>query len=278
VTDAAAGSELSGFDHFPFTHDGTTRTVFRRGRGPGVVVMHEIPGITPPVAEFARRVADAGFTVYLPHMFGTPGKPISVAYVLSGMARACIGREFAVLARNETSPIVEWLRALCLHAHRECGGVGVGAIGMCLTGNFALALMVDESVMAPVLSQPSLPFGITASHRAALHLSDADLAVVQGRVAAGCPVLGLRFTADPLCPGARFDTLRRALGKGFEAIEIDSGRGNSYGIPRTAHSVVTQDLVDREGHPTREALDRVLRFFRERLTPTRASVSGHDRQ
>jgi len=258
---------LEGFEEFPFSHDGATRPVYRRGEGPGVVIMHEIPGITPEVAGFARRVADEGFTVFLPHMFGTPGKPLGIPYALGQMARACISREFHVLARGESSPITDWLRALCRHAHEVCGGPGVGAIGMCLTGNFALSLMVDESVMAPVLSQPSLPFGVTRSHRAALHLSDADLAVVKQRVKGGCGVLGMRFTSDPMCPGERFDTLRRELGDGFEAIEIDSGRGNAYGIPRTAHSVVTTDLVDEAGHPTRVALDRVLALFRERLKP-----------
>ena len=258
---------LEGFDSFEFSHSGTSRTVYRRGDGPGVVIMHEVPGITPEVAYFARRVADDGFSTYLPHMFGTPGKPLSIGYAAGQIARACISREFSVLARRESSPITDWLRALCRRAHADCGGPGVGAIGMCLTGNFALALMVDESVMAPVLSQPSLPFGVSADHRAALHVSDADLEVAKQRSAAGCTVLGLRFTADPMVPAERFDTLRREL-PGFEAIEIDSSRGNPHGIKRIAHSVVTNDLVDEEGHPTRAALDRVLGLFHERLRPT----------
>jgi dienelactone hydrolase len=227
--------------------------------------MHEIPGITPQVAEFGRRVAEAGFTAFLPHMFGTPGKPLSVPYVLREMGRACVSREFRVLARNESSPITDWLRALCRHAHAECGGAGVGAVGMCLTGNFALALMVDPSVMAPVLSQPSLPFGVSPSHRAALHLSEGDLREAKRRAGEGCGVLGLRFTHDAMCPGTRFATLRREFGDGFEGIEIDSGPGNPHKIKRIAHSVLTTDLVDEEGHPTRAALERVLGFFRERL-------------
>ena len=141
---------------------------------------------------------------------------------------------------------------------------------MCLTGNFALALMVDESVMAPVLSQPSLPFPVSKSHRAALHFSDEDHAAVKKRTAQGCSVLGLRFTHDPLCPGDRFETLRRELGEGFEGIEIDSSPGNPHGISRIAHSVVTKNLVDEAGHPTRQALDRVLGLFHERLRPERA--------
>jgi dienelactone hydrolase len=258
---------LEGFDSFTFSHDGERRDVYRRGAGPGVVVIHEVPGITPEVARFARRVADEGFTVFLPHLFGTPGKPFSTGYALAGILHCCVSREFHVLAERSSSPITEWLRALCREAHRQCGGPGVGAIGMCMTGNFALALMVDESVMAPVLSQPSLPFPLTRAKRAAIHLSDADLATVRARARAGCGVLGMRFTADPAVPAERFATLARELGDGFEAIEIDSGPGNPHGLPKSAHSVVTKDLVDEAGHPTRAALERVLAFFRERLKP-----------
>ena len=170
-----------------------------------------------------------------------------------------------MLARRESSPVTDWLRALCRHAHSERGGPGVGFIGMCLTGNFGLSMMVDSSVMAPVLSQPSLPLPVSADHRRALHLSDADLEVVKKRAASGCPLLGLRFSHDPMCPGERFERLDQELGDAFESIVIDSGPGNPNGIPRSAHSVVTKDLVDREGHPTRQALDRVLGFFAERL-------------
>ena len=258
-------SPLPGFTASPFTYEETTRTIFRRGEGPGVVIMTEIPGITPQVIAFAERVVAEGFTVFLPELFGTPGKAVSLGYALGQIARACVSREFSALAARESSPITTYLRALCRSVHAELGGKGVGAIGMCFTGNFALALMVDPVVMAPVLSQPSLPFAIGAGRSAGLHLSDADLAVVKKRTAAGVTVLGLRFTNDPACPGSRFAHLRDELGDGFEGIEIDSSPGNPHGIKRTAHSVVTTDLVDEAGHPTRAALDRVLAFFRERL-------------
>jgi dienelactone hydrolase len=176
-----------------------------------------------------------------------------------------VSREFRVLAANQSSPITDWLRALCRSVHAEIGGRGVGALGMCLTGNFALALMVDEAVMAPVLSQPSLPFPIGAERRAGLHVSPEALVTIKRRAREGVPVLGLRFTCDRGVPKERFDHLRAELGERFEAIEIDSSEGNPHGISERAHSVLTEDLVDEEGHPTREALDRVLAFFRERL-------------
>ena len=259
---------LEGFTVAPMTLEGVERDVYRRGTGPGVIVMHEIPGITPTVARFARIVADAGFSVLVPNLFGTPGRAMSMPYAAGQLARLCISREFSVFAANGTSPIISWLRALCAAAHAELGGPGVGAIGMCITGNFALALMVDDVMMAPVLSQPSLPIGMSRCAKRGLHLSDEDLLTVKRRAAAGCPVLGMRFTHDFMCAGERFERLREELGEAFRGIEIDSSPGNPHGIPRQAHSVVTHDLVDEAGHPTRVALDRVLAFFEERLRPT----------
>lgn len=259
--------EIEGFSVLPMTFDGVRRDVYRRGTGPGVIVMHEVPGITPDVARFARRVADAGFTVFVPSLFGKPNQSPTPGYVAIQLARACVNREFRAFAANETSPIVSWLRALCAAAHAELGGLGVGAIGMCITGNFALGLMVEPSMMAPVLSQPSLPIGASRAARRGLHLSPDDLVQVRRRAADGVPVLALRFTGDPMCPAARFQRLRDELGDSFEAIEIDSRPGNSHGITPVAHSVLTHHLVDEAGHPTRAALERVLSFFAEHLQP-----------
>jgi len=259
---------LREYESTTFEYEGVRRPLFIRGSGLGIVVMHEIPGIYPAVIEFAERLVKAGYRVYLPELLGETEREFSNGYMLKSMARACIAKEFHVLASRRSSPITNWLRALARKAHAECGGPGIGCIGMCLTGNFGLAMMVDEAVMAPVLSQPSLPFPFGAERRRALHVSDEDLEVIRDRVRnRGCKVLGLRFTADPLCPPERFERLREELGEGFEAIEIDSSKGNAAGIPKMSHSVVTKDLVDEEGHPTREALDRVLSFFAERLQP-----------
>jgi dienelactone hydrolase len=259
---------IAGFTESTFTHDGLSRSVFSGGTGPAVIVIHEIPGLHPGVVAFARRVVDAGFSVRMPSLFGTPGRPVSAGYAVRTLAGACVAREFTTLALNRTSPVIRWLRHLAAEAHAECGGPGVGAVGMCFTGGFALGMMVDDTMLAPVLSQPSLPFPLTPSRRRAVGISDADLGRVKARAADGACLMGLRFTADVAVPEARFDTLRRELGDAFIAVEIDSSKDNPHGIPRAAHSVLTEHLVDELGHPTREALDRVLAFFTERLAPT----------
>jgi dienelactone hydrolase len=256
---------LDAFEREQVTHDGLTYPVFRAGRGPAVIVIHEIPNLHPGVIGFAQRVIEQGFTVYMPSLFGEPGAPVTLRSNIRSVLRACVSREFATWATGKTSPISTWLRALARDAHAACGGPGVGAIGMCLTGGFALAMMVDETVVAPVLSQPSVPFPITSAQRRDLGISNADLAVIRSRAAAGTCVMGLRFTGDRLVPAARFARLREELGDRFIAVEIDSLPGNAHGLSRSAHSVLAFDFVDEPGHPTRIALDRVLGFLRDQL-------------
>ena len=253
------------FERQELTFLGETRSVFVAGEGPAVIVMHEVPGLYPAVADFGRRVIEAGFTVYMPSLLGTPGKPFGLAYNFESMARVCVAREFTMFAARHPSAVTGWLRALARYADRECGERGVGAVGMCLTGGFALAMMVDECLKAPVLSQPSLPVALTKEQKRDLGVDDAALACIRERARAGTPVLGLRFTKDRMVPAERFARLREELGDRFLAVEIDSSWGNPHGIRPWAHSVLTFDFVDRPGHPTRDALDRVLGFFRERL-------------
>jgi dienelactone hydrolase len=254
---------LEGLDETEFTYGGSTKAVYRGGAGPGVVVIHELPGLTPEVVSFGRKVIDAGFTVALPVLAGTPGKPMSVPYVAESVTKVCISREFATWATNRTSPVIEWLRALARELHGSAGGPGVGAVGMCFSGGFALAMAVDDVLRAPVCSQPSLPFAFGSARKRDLGLSPSDLARVGQR--ADLCLMALRFSEDMAVPDERWARLHEVLGDRLIAVQIDNPPGNPHGIKKRAHSVLTEDLVDEPGHPTREALDRVLGFFRERL-------------
>lgn len=233
-----------------FTAAGITRDVYRKGSGPAVVVIHEVPGITPLVTAFANEVVDRGFTVVMPDLVGTPGKEPSNLYGAASILKVCVAKEFTTMALNQTSPIISWLRALARNLHNEVGGPGVGAVGMCFSGGFALGMMVDDIMLAPVLSQPSSPFAIGSKRGADLNLSPDDEAAVIARAQEGCQVLGLRFTGDKLV-GDRFSTLREKLGDAFIAIELPSRKA-------TDHSVLTEQRDD-------ESVERVLDFFVEKL-------------
>ncbi|QQS25926.1 MAG: dienelactone hydrolase family protein [Actinomycetota bacterium] len=241
---------LAGWERGSFTAAGITHDTYRRGTGPGVVVVHEIPGITPAVTRFANEVVDAGFTVVMPSLVGTPGKEVSPAYLGASSAKVCIAREFTTWALGMTSPVIAWLRALGRSLHLDVGGPGIGAVGMCFSGGFALGMMVDDHLLAPVLSQPSLPFALTRRRGADLNLSPDDRAAVRRRAESGCEVLGLRFDEDRLV-GTRFDSLRELLGDAFVTIELPSGQ-------RSDHSVLTEQRDDA-------SVGQVLDFLRRKL-------------
>ena len=241
---------LSGWAKGSFTAATLTRDTYRKGEGPVVVVVHEIPGITPAVERFANDVVASGFTVVMPDLVGTPGREVSGGYTISSMLKVCISREFTNMALNKTSPIISWLRALARSLHQEVGGVGVGAVGMCFSGGFALGMMVDDIMVAPVLSQPSMPFAIGKRRASDLNLSPDDAAVIAERAQQGCEVLGLRFDKDKLV-GDRFSSLRSLLGDAFIAVEIPSSSPKD-------HSVLTEQRHE-------DSVQRVLQFFTDKL-------------
>jgi len=255
---------LSEYERFAFTDGPWTRDVYRRGAGPAVIVIHEMPGLHPQVIRFADRVAAAGMTVWCPSLFGEPGRPVGRGYGLREIAAAiCIRREFTVWAADRSSPIVDWLRALARKAHGECGGRGVGAVGMCFTGGFAMAMMTESAVVAPVVSQPSLPLPVfpgKGCRKPAIDMSAAEIACARRRFEdEDLSAVGLRFKGDPLVPGARFDRYAAEFGARFERWDIDPAEARPGGLPHP-HSVLTLNL--REDGATKAAEQRVITFFR----------------
>ncbi|OBI56513.1 dienelactone hydrolase family protein [Mycobacterium sp. E787] len=263
----APEADLSGWSVAPFTGGGYSHDVYRKGSGPGVVLIPEIPGIHPGVLGLGNHLVDNGFTVAIPSLFGEPGKPKTGGYILSSIARACVAREFAAFATDKQRPVSLFLRALARDLNASTPGKGVGVIGQCFTGGFALAAAVDDSVLAPVLSQPSVPLPLGRARRADPGLSEPELATVADRCANdGLCALALRFSEDNVVPRERFAALKERLGDAFEVIEIDSSPGNSGGFAKGAHSVLTDEVREVDGQPAYEARKRVVQFLTERLS------------
>jgi dienelactone hydrolase len=265
-----ADDPLEDFARRDITLDETTKRVHVAGQGPAVIVMTEMPGISPHVARFARWVRDAGFTVYMPSLFGRDGAVPGVEEGAAVFQRACMSAEFRAMAANASSPVTQWLRALASLAHGECGGPGVGAIGMCFTGNFALTMMLEPAMLAPVLSQPSLPLNDPAG----LEIAPDELKAVRERLdREDLTVLAYRFRGDKICRAERFAAYAAALGDRFIGRELPDEAASSDVSPFFArhvpypHSVVTQHLIDETGQPTVAARDEIIAFFRKRLAP-----------
>jgi dienelactone hydrolase len=263
---------LEDFARREITLDGATKVVYVAGSGPAVIVMAEMPGISPHVARFARWVRDAGFTVYMPSLFGRDGAVPTAEEGTAVFQRACVSAEFRALAGNASSPVTQWLRALARLAHAQCGGRGVGAIGMCFTGNFALTMMLEPAMLAPVLAQPSLPL----KEPAGLEIAPEEIKAVRDRlVREDLTVLAYRFAGDKICRAERFAAYQAALGDRFVARTLPDSAANTDVAPFFAryvpypHSVVTQHLIDQAGQPTIAARDEILAFFAHRLAPPR---------
>jgi dienelactone hydrolase len=259
---------LADFHARAYTFEGTTKRVHISGIGPAVIVLAEMPGISPHVARFARWVRQAGFTVYLPSLFGVDGAYPEAEAGLAIMKRACVSAEFRALAGQGASPVTAWLRALARRAMEECGGPGVGAIGMCFTGNFALSMMLEPAMLAPILAQPSLPL----DNPAAVESSDDELAAVRERLEREhLTVLAYRFEGDRHCRAQRFAAYKAALGPCFIGRVLPDSAAHPDPPPffkhivASPHSVLTAHLIDDEGEPTVQARDEVLAFLRKRL-------------
>ncbi|WP_431124949.1 dienelactone hydrolase family protein [Variovorax paradoxus] len=259
---------LDDFTPRQITLDGIEKKVYTAGRGPAVVVMTEMPGISPHVARFARWVRDAGFTVYMPSLFGRDGAVPQAGEGAAVFKRACVSAEFRAFASNASSPVTQWLRALARFAHEACGGPGVGAIGMCFTGNFALSMMMEPAVLAPVVCQPSLPLDDPAG----TNVTADELAAVRRRLEReDLTVMAYRFEGDRFCKAERFAAFSQALGGRFVARVLPDSAANPDTPPFFAqlvaspHSVVTAHLIDEAGQPTLAARDEILAFFARRL-------------
>lgn len=265
---------LDDFEKRSVKIDGVTKTVYVAGEGPAVIVMHEMPGLIPEVARFARWTRDAGFTVYMPSLFGKDGDVPDADSAAKVFQAACVSAEFRALAAGASSPVTQWLRKLAAQAHEECGGPGVGAIGMCFTGNFALTMMLEPAMLAPVLSQPSLPLNDPAG----LEIAPEELKAVRERLdREDLTVLAYRFEGDNFCTAQRFAAYAEALGDRFEGRVLPDSAANTDVPPFTKanvpnpHSVVTTHLIDEAGQPTIEARDEILGFFKKRLDGTKSA-------
>ena len=251
------------FDVLSQTHNGINRTIYRKGKGPIVVILPEIPGLHSATFTLARTIVKHDFCVYLISLFGEDNKEFRYRDALQNIGHVCISKEFSILSGCRSSPVVDWIRSFCLQIQKQAPyNKGIGLIGMCITGNFALSLLAEPWMLAPVLSQPSLPIGQPTR----LHVKDDTIRRAKDRE--DLQILGLRFSNDMMCPKQRFDRLHSEFSEQFEQIEIDSSLGNPHKIPFYAHSVLTKDFVDKEGHPTYEALQKTIAFLHNQLNPS----------
>ena len=230
-----------------------THDVYERGAGKVLVLIQELPGIGQETLRLADKFVENGYLVVIPHLFG----PIGTTSTWGNLFRVfCMRKEFKLFAKNESSPIVDWLKALCARLKVDHKVSGVAVIGMCLTGNFAISLMAHDSVLAAYASQPSMPI----FRQNALHLSENEITQIRTRLEELGPMYCGRFEGDKLCSAEKFTEINNKFNEdGTERIKL-------FELPGEGHAILTIHFVDKEGHPTKKAFDEIITYFDEQLS------------
>ncbi|MBO9400126.1 dienelactone hydrolase family protein [Shimia sp. R9_3] len=240
---------------FTFSHrldNGHTAThdVYRRGEGPPILILQELPGIGVETYDLADRLIAAGFSVYLPHLFGRLGRANKLTTATNFLRLYCVRREFQIFWNGKQSPIAAWMRALCADISAREDGARLGVIGMCLTGSFVIPLMAEDAVQAAVASQPALPIKSTPP----LHMSQEDIDAAKEKMMEKGPALAMRYKSDDLSKPAHICALKTAFGEHLDIKEYD----NPDGVTGRQHSLLTLDYLP-------EAYDLTETYFKTRF-------------
>lgn len=246
-------TQISSYEKWSFTATVSdkhhiTHDVYSRGEGKVLIIIQELPGIGQETLSLADQFVTKGYKVILPHLFG----PIGKTSIIGNLVRVfCMRKELKIFSTQQSSPIVDWLRALCNKAKNDNHVKGVAVIGMCLTGNFAISLMADDAVLASFASQPSLP----VHRQAAIQLSADEIENIKHRLDELGQMHCARFEKDKICQSSKFDLYDKAFNQdGKERIKLHT-------LPGNGHSILTLDFVDENGHPTKKVLEEVMNYF-----------------
>lgn len=270
------GPALDGFAQFFFDTEGMAHSVYYTGnrQHPALLVMPEIAGFSPGLLLLVRRLAAARFQIYVPWLFGPFGRRAPVRNAL----RLCVSREFAHLREGVAAPIASWLRALAAHVSEHNGGGRIGALGMCLTGAFAIPLVIDPRVAAAVAAQPAAPlsllhaaFGLRVSERqlSALNVSDESIAEARMRLGSGeAHLLALRCRADRICPRDKIERFEREFPVGLEVREYGKPDDRNR-LGERPHATLTKEYrIEPDAppdHHSRQAFADLVAFFDRHL-------------
>jgi dienelactone hydrolase len=239
-----------------FAHDGMRHDVYRGGAGPSVILIHEAGGLDRSTLDVADRIRGAEFRVLLPALVGRPHSDGGGGSAAVNLLKLCVSREVHVFVTGRTSPIATWLRALA--ANEKGDHAGVGIVGMCFSGGFALAAAVDQSIVAAVASQPGLPWPLLPGSGSDLGLSPGDVACVRDRHRAGeFGFLAARYRDDRASAKARIERIKTEFGT--DVVIEPIGRAHSV-LANAAHPT----------HPDPEAvpaLEATIDLLRNRLQP-----------
>ena len=208
-----------------------------------LIILHELPGMSPSFIKYCSEMADKGFKVYMPLMFKSPNTQMS--NLQTGLF--CLTWEFKKLFRARGSerharPFTAWLIELVDFVGANNPDAKIGVVGMCLTGSFAIAAIAAPNVNAAVVCQPSHPFffgiktlGLSNSQRT----NAADRAQTLTRPCAK----GYRFKDDHISRESHMSAVQDLMRDTFERHPDLPGKNHSTLTTDSRSEVVFEDVL-----------------------------------
>lgn len=243
--------DIKGFSHFKFPSHGIQKTIYRSKHGTmPLLILHELPGMSPSFLHYCRDMIGKDFRVYAPLLFKSPNEKMSQIQ----QRLFCISREFKQLftlrsVDEDGAPFASWLLALVSEVSKQNPEKKIGVVGMCLTGSFAIAAIVHPSVNAAISCQPSYPFfrnietlGLSKTQRQEVADRASSLSIPCAK--------GYRYKGDRICRASHMRALKSVLGSSFECFPELAG---------SQHSTLTS------GSRNPEVFRDVLEFLNKRL-------------
>ncbi len=222
------------FDAFRALPDG--------GRGPGVLLFHEIFGVNDNMREVAARLAGAGYVVLVPDLFWR------IEPRFERNDESALPECMALVERLDRAAVASDITSAFAHlrAMPECSG-GVGGVGFCLGGTLAYVFATSSRL------DGRGPDAVVSYYGSGID----GMLDRAGSIA--CPMLFHYGDRDPYIPQAQIAAVEAAVAGNADVTVHRYDAGHAFSN-WDAPSMYDQPAADL-------AWERTLAFFRSRLAP-----------
>jgi carboxymethylenebutenolidase len=222
-------------------------------RAPGVVLVHEVFGLDPHIADVARRLAREGFAVLAPDLWSREGLPRPKPTATDPAPKWTVEQvRAAVQSLPDRRVLGDLEGALAwLAARPDVDGAKLAAVGFCMGGNHAYQLGCTSRRVKCVVDF----YGRLQYHElnAAKPIQPTELALNLS-----VPMLAVFGLRDPTIPPEQIEAFRARLDQAAKHVELVL-------YPEAGHGFFNDARPAYRAEEARDAWGRMLEFLRREL-------------